>query len=390
MGLVVDAQVERMHIEGFRVGSEAADKETWFLWQANGLDDHFAQALVEAAKLGRAYLLIGPNPRDRSVPIVSVEHPAQAIVEHVPGSRRERAAGLKVWRDDWTGRTMATLWLPDAIYRLSAPASSTGATPRWEIDGDSEPNPLGEVPLVELPNNPDLLHGGRSEIEDLTDIQDRINKTIADRLITQDFGAFPQKWATAYPEKDESGNVNEIDIGRDRLVTTDVAETRFGQWDAAPLDPYSMAKREDVKDVASRSRTPAQYLLGELNNVNGETLRASESGLVAKVRQRCRGIDNGVEEGMRLARRLAGIATPDDVMMETIWRNPEFRTEGELVDALVKMRKIGLPLDAVWERWGASPQERDRWREQLAVEASDPVLERLAQDLNDVASQVGT
>jgi hypothetical protein len=76
-----------------------------------------------------------------------------------------------------------------------------------------------------------------------------------------------------------------IDVGRDRMVTTDVAETKFGQWDAAPLDPYSAAKREDVKDIASPTRTPAQYLLGEMSNVNGETLKASESGLISKVRQ---------------------------------------------------------------------------------------------------------
>jgi hypothetical protein len=53
------------------------------------------------------------------------------------------------------------------------------------------------------------------------------------------------------------------------MVTTEVAETRFGQFEAAPLDPYSTAKREDVKDIASRTRTPAQYLLGEMANVSG-------------------------------------------------------------------------------------------------------------------------
>jgi hypothetical protein len=56
------------------------------------------------------------------------------------------------------------------------------------------------------------------------------------------------------------------------MVTTEVAETRFGQFEAAALDPYSTAKREDVKDIASRTRTPAQYLLGEMSNVNGEAL----------------------------------------------------------------------------------------------------------------------
>jgi hypothetical protein len=72
------------------------------------------------------------------------------------------------------------------------------------------------------------------------------------------------------------------------MVTTDVAETGVRQLRRRAARPVLDAKREDVKDIASRSRTPAQYLLGEMSNVNGETLKASESGLISKVKQRMR------------------------------------------------------------------------------------------------------
>jgi hypothetical protein len=327
-------------------------------------------------------------PEDGDQPVVYAEHPTQATVEYEPGSaRRRRAAGLKVWQDDWTGMQMATLYLPDEVYKFQAPQRIVGGVtePRWEpreVRGETWParNPLGEVPLVEIANNPRLLTGGVSELYDVIAVQDRINKTLADRLMTQDFGAFPQKWAKGYPETDADGNKNKIDIGRDRLVTSDAPETQFGQWESAPLDPYSAAKREDVKDVASRTRTPAQYLLGEMSNVNGETLKASESGLVSKVRQRNRTAGDGLEDTMGLARRTAGLASGPEVM-ETIWRNPEFRTEGELVDALVKMSTLNVPEEALWERWGASQVEIDRWKKLNAErDALDPVgaLSRLA------------
>lgn len=346
MGLVCDAQVEREAVEGFRVDpdAESADRETWRIWQANNLDSYSDQGFLEAAIGGRAYLLVAPNPDDSTTPIITVEHATQAIVEHVPGTnRRIRAAALKVWDDDWTGELHAMLQLPGTVWKYRAPRPSSEAnTPEWaerivtgEQPNGQRPNPLGVVSLVELPNNPRLLTGGRSELADLTDSQDRANKTLADRLITQDYGAFPQRWASAWPDTDEDGVPNRIDIGRNRMVTTDVAETRFGQWDAALLSPYSEAKREDVKDIASRSRTPAQYLLGEMSNVNGDTLKASESGLIAKVRRRCRDLAEGLEESMRIARSAAGL--PDvGAAMETVWRNPEFRTEGELTDATVK------------------------------------------------------
>lgn len=410
LGLVVDAMCERMAVEGFRlnvdVGADnpsdkpssstgkpgdksGADRDLWDIWQFNDLDTYFDQGLLEAAITGQSYLLVAPNVKKPNRPHIWVEHSAQMIVEFVPGSnRRERAAALKLWVDDWTGRTQATLYLPDAVYKFSStsdqftrpiPEINAGVAvaellaPTWglrEVPGE-EPqakNPIGQVPVFELPNNPRLLTGGQSEMYDLLDTQDRIVKTLADRLITQDFGAFPQKWISGWPEEDAAGNANpEIEVGRDRILKTEVVETKFGQFAAADLLGYLDAKRADVVDIASRSRTPAQYLLSEMANVNGDTLKASESGLVAKVRQRQRGHNDPVEQAMRMTRDLAGLAKDgDDGMgMEVIWKNPEFRTEGELTDALLKMSDLGVPEEALWERWGATPQEVERWQAML-------------------------
>jgi len=384
MGLVVDAMVERQIVEGFRIGDElAADMPTWEIWQANNLDAYSDQILLEAAIGGCSFVLVAPADREGGLPLIFPEHPTQATVEYEPGSgRRRRAAGLKVWQDDWTGTQMATLYLPGAIYKFQAPKPVAGAVnePRWEareVRGETWParNPLAQVPLVEVANNPRMLTGGVSELADVVCVQDRINKTLADRLMTQDFGAFPQKWAIGFPETDPDGNVNRVDVGRDRMVMSDAAETKFGQFESAPLDPYSMAKREDVKDIASRTRTPAQYLLGEMSNVNGETLKASESGLVSKVRQRNRTAGEGFEDGIRLARSAAGMGSPDE-LIETKWRNPEFRTEGELVDSLVKMQTLNVPDEALWERWGASEVEIDRWQKMAEEKARrDPLAQ---------------
>ena len=386
MGLVVDAMVERMSVEGFSIGDDlAADMPTWDIWQANNLDAASDQVLLEAAIGGCSFLLVAP-PADGDQPVIYAEHPTQATVEYEPGSaRRRRAAGLKVWQDDWTGKQMATLYLPDAVYKFESPNPTPGGVtePRWEkreVRGERWPakNPLGEVPLVEVANNPRLLTGGVSELADVIVVQDRINKTIADRLMTQDFGAFPQKWAKGFPEKDADGNENRIDVGRNRMITSEMAETQFGQFESAPLDPYSAAKREDVKDIASRTRTPAQYLLGEMSNVNGETLKASESGLVSKVRQRNRTAGDGLEDTMGLARRAGGLANGREVI-ETKWRNPEFRTEGELVDALTKMSTLHVPDEALWERWGASQVEIQRWKKMAEEQAARDPLGQLTQ-----------
>jgi hypothetical protein len=383
MGLVCDATAERLSVEGFRFDTEeGSDAETWRIWQANNLDSTSDQAWLEALIAKVSYFHVAPNPKDEKTPHIWVEHPSQAIVEHVPGTnRRERKAGLKVYDDDWTGEIHAALQVDGLLYKFKAPRPQGGAVSEnlnWterevkgELPNGQRKNPLKVVSLIEVPNNPRLLAGGVSELYDLTDIQDRINKTIADRLMTQDYGAFPQKWAKAWPDEDDDGNPNTIDVGRNRMVTTDVKETEFGQWDSAPLDPYSAAKREDVKDIASRSRTPAQYLLGEMSNVNGETLKASESGLVSKVRQRMRPFGEAAEETMRLARVAAGLSNPGGERMETIWSDPQYRTDAERTDAAIKRNQSGVvPLRQTREDLGYTQTQITKMEEADDAEAT--------------------
>src|SRR5262249_51170625 len=59
------------------------------------------------------------------------------------------------------------------------------------------------------------------------------------------------------------------------------------------------------------------------------------------------------------------------VDVETIWADPESRTEGELVDALLKMRQLGVPITELWRRWGASPQEIARWEALIGLPARE-------------------
>jgi hypothetical protein len=142
MGLVVDAMVERVSVEGFRFGGEEkADSDTWRIWQANNLDADSDVAWLESAIAGFSYFLVAPNKDDATTPNVWVEHPSQAIVEHEPGTnRRVRKAGLKVWDDDWTGMVMATLYLMENgrlnLYKYQAkrPAGD-GVVRVWDERG---------------------------------------------------------------------------------------------------------------------------------------------------------------------------------------------------------------------------------------------------------------
>jgi hypothetical protein len=375
MELVVDALVGRLEVAGFQSDTDGeADKAAWGLWQDNNLDGGSSLAFLEAAIRGNAYMLVSPDKRlgFRITP----EHPTQVITEEKPGEPGEMAAALKLWIDDWTATLCCTVYLPDRIYKFEAPEPKYGQghqKPQWvrrEVAGEEwgGKNVLGEVPFGELANRPRMLKPGASELRSVIGIQDRINKTIADRMMTQEFAAFPQKWVTGMeiPVDENGQDIEPFDVAVNKILIAEEDGAKFGQFAAADLSGYLKGKEADVHDIAAITSTPPHYLLGSMVNLSAEALKAAEAGLIHKIYQRRRFLEEGLERTMRLA----GFASSQ---ARIVWKSPEWRTEGELVDALVKMATLGVPREVLWERWGATPQEIERWQ-QLSQEALDRVL----------------
>ena len=59
-------------------------------------------------------------------------------------------------------------------------------------------------------------------------------------------------------------------------------------WESAQTDTTQLLKgvESDIRDMAAITRTPPHYLLSGIVNVDGGALKAAETGLVAKVRER--------------------------------------------------------------------------------------------------------
>jgi hypothetical protein len=363
--LVIDASVERLKVEGFRFRPEGdnADNEAWQLWQANYLDADSTLAHTDACKTGLAYVLVLPNDAMPDTPRITVESPAQVIVLTAPDDRRKRLAALKRWREE-DGSARAVVYTPDAFYRFARDKNRR----TWQADGSAE-NPIGVVPVVPMLNTPTTLGDGVSDLLAVIPLQDSVNKLLADMLVNSEYVAFPQRFATGLeiPTDPETGRP--LDRERflssvSRLWVSEDKDVSFGQLPEADGASYVRWIEMLTQHVAAISRTPPHYLLGQSGAFpSGESLKATETGLVAKVKRKQTTFGETWEEAMRLA-----FAYRDDtaraqaVAVETIWADPESRSEGELVDALVKMQTLGVPLEALWERWGVSPQTRERWK----------------------------
>ena len=78
---------------------------------------------------------------------------------------------------------------------------------------------------------------------------------------------------------------------------------------------------------------------------------------------------------MRLCFKVLGDPRGDVTSVETIWADPEYRSEAELADALIKRSAIGVPRQQLWEDAGYSQVQISRFK---AMEAEDTLNGLLA------------
>lgn len=390
--IVVDSSAERLKVQGFRFGNDqAADDDAWAIWQHNGLDAESDMAHTEAIKLGEAYWLVEPPARGSDdPPRITSEHPSQMIVAHAPGDRRRRLAALKKWVGE-DGFAYATLYLPDSVHKWqSAGKLSSGGRTAGRInwtqrrDDPGGANPLGVVPVVPLLNKPAMLRAGQSDLKSAIPLQNAINKMLSDMLIGSEYQAFPQRVLLGVqPPKDENGQplrASMLQATQSRVWWFSDKDAKTAEFRAADLDNYVNARRHLVEHLTAQTKTPPHYVTGKMVNVSGDALKAGETGLVSKARHKQVTFGEGHEEAVRLALLSTGRdEAPADT--ETIWRDPESRSFGELVDGLVKLKTLGVPNEVLWERAGFSPQEIGRMK---AMQLTDDVF-GLGSD-NDPAS----
>jgi len=369
--LVTNAVAERLLVTGFRFGG-SSDDAAWAIWQASAMDSRAEMCQTDALVCGHTFVGVWPDEENPTGVQIVPEHPTQTTLLHrwSGGRRKVVAAYKRIVEGD---ELVEQLIFPDAIATWERAWNGDASVPVGPADVDPdmvEDNPAGVVPIVELAPAPRTKGPPRSELQSVLPIQDRINLTIYQRMVATDFGAFRQIWATGMTleRTDGGGYKAPFNVGADRLLTLSNAQGRIGVIPESSLSGYLDAVAADVQHLAAITQTPPHYLLGNMVNISGEALQAAESGLVAKVRRRAAHLGQGWEDVQRIALGYVGDPGAVNVQAETVWANFETRSEAQLVDALVKMRTLGVPLEVLWARWGASPQQIGQWQEMAARE----------------------
>lgn len=384
--VVADSPVERLTVRGIMpAGATEADAETWRVWQANGLDADSQLGFLGAVNSARSFALVWGDPDDPGTPEVTFEDASTCIVAYVPGSRRKRVAALKRWEDG--DDVFAILYLPDSVWKFKRGWIGKGdkssqerqiddAVRRvWDLVEDTGhpnpmPNPMGVVPMVELPNRPMLAADPISDVAGVTAMQDAINLLWAQLFTASDYASFPQRIVLGaevpqIPILDESGEVvgrRPVDIEKfavDRVAWFSGKDAKIDEWSAANLEAYSNIVEVAVGHIAAQTRTPQHYLVGRMANLSGDALIAAETGLVKRVEEK------QLWFGLALRELAALIAlAQDDQARATairggrvVWADAESRSHSQLADALLKLRSIGFPFKWIALRYGLTPTE---------------------------------
>lgn len=376
--LVVKATAERLRVVGLRFSDETdGDTEVWKqYWQANNLDAQSRMVHDAALVARRGFTLVWPQ--EGGGVSITPEHPSQCIVDYFPGTHKRRS-GLKMFSDPTSKMAYCQLWTPDQVFSWSArtrSAAPVGLWVPWEDDDlaitPEADNPIGDVPLVEFVADPDMILEPLGELDGgVLDIQDRINKTILDRLVSSNFQSFKQRWVTGLEiPKDAQGNdIEPFKAAADHMFFAENPDARFGEFTEADLKGYIASVEADIQHLAAITRTPPHYLLGQSGAFpSGQSLKATETGLVAKVEERSDSFTESWEETIRLALK-AGKDSKErwkDMALSMLWKDPESHSLTELYDSSVKAATAGVPWRERMVLLGYSPTDIDRMEAERA------------------------
>lgn len=372
--LAVDALEERLQVTGFQFdGADRPDRDLWKIWTRNRMIDASAQAHTDALVYGRSFVMVWSRP-DGS-PSITIESPKNMAVVHNPITREVDAA-FKRWSINGTG--YGVLYLPDMIVKMTSTATVSDEvfpTTGWKST-ETIPNPLGVVPVVPILNRGRLAElDGVSEMGDLLDLSDALNKLISDMMVTSEFFARPRRWVTGLEiVEDEDGNaINPFSDEAGKLWQSEDPDTKFGQFEPARLDGYADAAALITQQIGALSTLPPHYLgLNGDQPPSADSIRSAEASLVSRVYTIQRTFGTAWSDVARLVVGVRDQVDPTSIDIETIWASPETRTPAQSADAAQKLKSIGLPLPIILsDVLGMTPEQVERVREASRAEALD-------------------
>ena len=367
------ATAERLALAAFTTEGKARP-DLWGLWRRSVPASSEALLWRNVLRHGRGYLTSWGD--ETGAATITVD--SARTMCHETDARGATTVAARRWVDAG-GRPRMTLYLPDRVVRVASahhvafdpdttsPDALPVAVTHWETVEVID-NPLGRVVVSPVVLRREVRDWrGESDLEPLRGTQAAIDKTLVDLLVISESLAAPRRWATGVevPLDPETGEAVDpfAGAGPGRFLVVEAAEANLGPLPAADLEgPLALLERL-VEDLLARAAVPRHLAIGGARGqqVNAESVRAAEAGLLARVAARQAALGDGVARAVRLAEEVAsGRPGP---FVEPRWRPAATATMSADADAVAKLVGVGLdPIGVAALVLGLDPAEAEKLR----------------------------
>jgi hypothetical protein len=385
---VVDVQSERLEMVGFTASdaTTAMDEATgvvtvsdktgdaaWNLWEDEDLHLVADEVHKDALQYGDGFTI---TETDGSV---WPQEPQQMAVRYSEERPGEIEVAAKIWKDPGTGYMLLNLYYPQRMisYSTTRKPQQDGAISAKMFQLITQ-EVLTAMPVSHFPNRAYSCYG-RSELKPVLPLQDALNKSIIDMLVSSEYQAFRQRWITGQDvQLDENGRPKAFAAahGPGEFLAIPDAEATVGEFGQADLRPLQEVVNDFRGEVARVSGIPLHYFFVSGQTApSGESLKTSELRFTRKGKRQQRCFGKGWENAVLAALVVTDEATPS-VDLNAVWDPITTRSESEQLDVLVKKQALGVPNSQLQKEAGYDP---DQIR-QFAAEAPPDVHENTVID----------
>ncbi|MFZ1719974.1 MAG: phage portal protein [Candidatus Moraniibacteriota bacterium] len=385
---ICDAVRDKLILTGFGVEEAAGETDipnaAWKIWQDNRMTTRSGQIHREAVVNGDAYAIVWVDAEKRTT--IYPNKAATCTVmydEETPGKILWAAKywPVTIGKDK---RIRLNLYYPDRIERYISEKKVDGELPKeskayieYTDDGGKAviANPYGVVPVFHFGNNSDIGSFGRSEISSAVPVQDALNKSVLDMLVTMEFSSYRQRWATGIELEidDATGKAMPPYIaGIERLWINENPDVKFGTFDESNIEHFIKVKDGFRVDLAAVSGTPLYYFMQTgAQFPSGESLKKAETRFINKVRDRQESFGQVWEDLMSFALRIDG--GKKDIRLFAEWEDPAPMSEKEQLEVLMQKQDLGIPDEQLWSEAGYGEDDIKKFTEAKAQAAEDAV-----------------
>jgi hypothetical protein len=393
-GVVIDSLAQRMEIIGWDTdgGDDSDVKIAEEIWDYNHLEVEEEDLTTQTLVKGDGYLMVWPDEDDPTQEVQVVYNDALDVnIYYDPANRRRPIRAAKKFRDqdqlvhiyvyypDRTEKYVSTSTNPNPFFIVQTESLSVDNLPSGWEKKDDVPNPYGVLPVFHFKNKMVNSTHGISEIKQVIPIQNAVNKLFMDMMIGSEFGSFKQKWMAGGGHPRDGWK-----SGPERIWATTDPNAKFGEFGQQDIEQYVRVLEMVIAQIAKITQTPMHYLRTSGDMPSGEALKAAESGLVHKAKNRQKSWGAKWSDSMTFAVRikkgngetLGTVKSP----LKPIWRSAETRHDLEQAQTAQLKAILGIPLDQLWsEHFGYTEDQITEFKKNNNLTITTQLTQILAQ-----------